>query len=142
MQTYTWLSARTSIDVSLQLVKVACIHSMTPVKGGDKSEVAQWIPEPFNLREGNPFEYSQHTISSASGTEAFEAGIQTRDGDFCVVCGQSQLRILNYCHIIPKIERDTVRYKLLFYHTRTDHGTVGGNEGHWFCTSKSKGCGA
>ena len=73
---------------------------MTPVKGGgfhrDKSTVAQWIPEPFDLRAGNPFEYSQCTISSLSQTEVFEAGIRTCDGDRCVVCGQSQQRILDY----------------------------------------------
>ena len=105
-------------------------------------EVAQWIPEPFNLLEGNPFEYSQHTISSISGTEAFESGIKTRDRHLCVVCGHSQQRGLNYCHIIPKVEDDTVRYVFLFHHIRTDHGTVGGNEGRWFCASNGKEWGA
>ena len=103
---------------------------------------SEWIPEPFNLLEGNPFEYSEHAISSISGTEAFETAIKTRDRNSCVVCGHSQRRALNYCHIIPKVEDDTVRYELLFYHIRTDHGTVGGNEGHWFCASSGKGCGA
>ncbi|KAM6491096.1 hypothetical protein JOM56_013335, partial [Amanita muscaria] len=44
--------------------------------------------------EGNPFRYSQHTISSISGTEAFET---PRDRDLCVVCGHSQRRGLDYC---------------------------------------------
>jgi len=79
------------------------------------SEVLEWIPEPFNLLlGGNPFEYSEDAISSISGTEAFETGIKTRDRNFCVVCGYSQRRALDYCHIIPKVEDDTVRYELLF----------------------------
>ncbi|KIJ99682.1 hypothetical protein K443DRAFT_101787 [Laccaria amethystina LaAM-08-1] len=69
--------------------------------------VTQWIPEAFNLREGNPFEYSEHTISSISGTEAFESAIKTRDRALCVVCGRSQRRVLDYCYIIPKEEDDT-----------------------------------
>ena len=117
---------------------------MTPVKGGgfhrDKSTVAQWIPEPFNLLEGNPFDYSQHTISSISEMEVFEAGIRTRDGDRCVVCGRTEQGILDYCHIIPKVESDTVRYEL-FYRIRTYHGIVGGDETCWFCASNGKGCG-
>lgn len=104
--------------------------------------MAQWTPEPFNLRQGNPFEYSEYAISSISGTEAFETGIKIRDRRLCVVCGLSQRQALHYCHIIPKEEDDTVRYELLFYHIRTDHGTVGGNEGCWFCASNGKECGA
>ena len=122
---------------------------MTPVKGGgfhrDKSTVAQWIPEPFNLLEGNPFDYSQHSISSVSQTEVFEAGIRTRDGDHCVVCGRTEQGILDYCHIIPKVESDTVRSELLFkvfYRIRTYHGIVGGNETCWFCASNGKRCSA
>jgi hypothetical protein len=69
-----------------------------------------WTPNPFNLSDSNPFEYSEHTISSTSGTDAFETGIQTRDADRCVVCGFSQMRGLDYCYIIPKVEDDTVRY--------------------------------
>ncbi|EDR10415.1 uncharacterized protein LACBIDRAFT_325432 [Laccaria bicolor S238N-H82] len=85
---------------------------MAPVKRQaphrDKSPaVAQWIPKPFNLLEGNPFEYSQHDISSVSGTEAFETSIQTRDGGRCVVCGCSERRALDYCHIVPTSETDT-----------------------------------
>ena len=105
-------------------------------------DMAQWTPEPFNLRQGNPFEYSEYAISSISGTEAFETGIKIRDRRLCVVCGLSQRQALHYCHIIPKVEDDTVRYELLFYHIRTDHGTVGGNEGCWFCASNGKECGA
>ena len=104
--------------------------------------MSQWIPVPFNLLEGNPFEYSEHTISSISGTEAFETGIRTRDNHFCVVCGYDLQPSLNYCHIIPKSEDETVRYELLFHRIRTDHGTVEGNEGRWFCASNGKGCDA
>ena len=84
---------------------------------------ALWIPELFNLRKGNPSEYSQHTISTISGTEAFKIGIKTWDRHHIfVVCGHSP--ILNIKAIIPKVEDDIVRYELLFYHIRTDHGTV------------------
>src|SRR5258708_38400501 len=44
-----------------------------------------WTPSPFKLLNGNPFEYSDHTIPSISGTEAFETGIKTRDAEKCVV---------------------------------------------------------
>ena len=71
--------------------------------------MAQWTPEPFDLRQGNPFEYSEHAISSTSGTGAFETSIKIRDGRLCVVCGLSQRQALHYCHIIPKVEDDTVR---------------------------------
>src|SRR6266446_8019128 len=78
-----------------------------------------FTPIPFNLPvDGNPFEYSTHALSSISGTEAFETGIKTRDSDKCIVCGFSKRRGLNYCHIIPKKEDDTVRYALLFYRIR------------------------
>jgi hypothetical protein len=118
-------------------------HMMCKIRPAlDMSQVAQWIPGPFNLLERNPFEYSQHTISSIPGTEAFETSIKTRDRRLCVVCGSSQQQGLNYCHIIPKVEDDTVRFELMFYHIRTDHGTVGGNAGHWFCALNGKGCGA
>ena len=75
-----------------------------------------WIPNPFNLLNGHPFEYSEHTISSVSGTEAFETGIKTRDANRCVVCGISGPGTLNYCHIIPKVEDYTVGYVLQSYH--------------------------
>jgi hypothetical protein len=73
-----------------------------------------WIPTPFNLLDGNPFEYSEHAISSISSTEAFQTGIEKRDIERCVVCGQSEPVLLNHAHIIPKIEKNTVRYTLLF----------------------------
>jgi len=78
----------------------------------------EWIPAPFNLLDGNPFEYSEHAISSISGTEAFRTGIEARDGNSCIVCGVGGRGALNDCHIIPQIEDDTVRYELLFYHIR------------------------
>ena len=43
--------------------------------------MSEWIPAPFNLLQGNPFKYSEHAISSISGTEAFRTGIEVRDGD-------------------------------------------------------------
>ena len=103
--------------------------------------MSEWIPGPL---EGNPFEYAEDATSSTSlsGTEAFETGIEKRDGNFCVVCGFSDPQALDYCHIIPKVEDETVRYKLLFYHIGIDLGTVGGNEDFWFCASICKGCGA
>ncbi|KAF8335494.1 uncharacterized protein EI90DRAFT_337948 [Cantharellus anzutake] len=67
----------------------------------------EWTPSPFNLLDGNPFQYSDHTISTISGTEAFKSGIQTRGADLCVICGFSQPRSLYYCHIIPRVECDT-----------------------------------
>ena len=73
-----------------------------------------FTPVPFNLLTGPPFNYSDHPISSISGTEAFETGIKLRDANSCVVCGESERRNLNYCHIIPKVEDDTVHYALLF----------------------------
>ena len=63
---------------------------------------------------GPPFDYSDHAISSISGTEACEKGIKLRDANSCVVCGESERQSLNYCYIIPKVEDDTVRYALLF----------------------------
>ncbi|KAK2461027.1 hypothetical protein APHAL10511_006968 [Amanita phalloides] len=48
-----------------------------------------WIPNPFNLLAGPPFQYSDHTISSISGTEAFETGISLRDANSCVVEGDT-----------------------------------------------------
>ena len=108
--------------------------------------MSEWIPGQFNLLEGNPFEYAsaEDAISSISGTEAFETGIEKRDGDLCVVCGFSDPRALDYCYIIPKVEDETVCYELLFYHIGTDHasGTVGGNEEGRFRASRCKGCGA
>lgn len=46
-------------------------------------------------------------------TEPFETGIQSRDGHLCVVCGAPE-PLLHYCHIIPKVEHDTVRYALSY----------------------------
>jgi len=74
-----------------------------------------WIPTPFNLLDGNPFEYSDHAISSISGTEAFETGIKARDSNLCIVCGHSERRNLNYVHKIPKFDEDIVRCALQFY---------------------------
>src|SRR5258708_14392026 len=93
-----------------------------------------WTPSPFKLLNGNPFEYSDHTIPSISGTEAFETGIKTRDAEKCVVCGLQGQRVLKFCHIIPKEEYDTVRYALLFFTvSEIGHGTVEDNEATWFC---------
>ena len=71
----------------------------------------EWTPIPFNLLNGNPFQYSESDdeISSISGSQPFETGILARDSGKCVVCGMNDVRVLNYCHIIPKIEEDTVR---------------------------------
>ncbi|KAF8331362.1 uncharacterized protein EI90DRAFT_3145612 [Cantharellus anzutake] len=67
----------------------------------------EWIPAPFSLLDGNPFQYSDHAISTLSATETFNRGIQIRDADLCVICGLAEPPALRYCHIIPKVEHDT-----------------------------------
>ena len=47
--------------------------------------------------------------------EAFETGIGAhRDVKQCVICGEPDRVALQYTHIIPKVETDTVRDALLF----------------------------
>ena len=79
---------------------------------------SQWIPRRLDLLRGNPFQYSEHSVSVISATEAFQTGIGARDGQRCVVCGASSRQSLEHAHIIPKVEYDTVRYALLYYYIR------------------------
>ena len=78
-------------------------------------EEAEWTPVPFNLLAGNPFSYSPRSISTISGTEAFNTGINLRDKEHCVVCGEEDEVLLEHTHIVPKVEKKTVRplYSLL-----------------------------
>jgi hypothetical protein len=62
----------------------------------------------LDLRAEAPLSYAAaDQISTTSGTEAFEAGIDSRDGGSCVVCGLTG--IVQYCHIVPKGEHTLVR---------------------------------
>lgn len=72
----------------------------------DQPMQAEWTPTPFNLTGGNPFPYSDHAISVISATEAFETGINRRDNEKCVVCGEAKW--VEHAHIIPKSEPETV----------------------------------
>jgi len=38
-------------------------------------DMPEWTPEPFNLLDGNPFEYSEHTVSFYIRN----GGLQNRD---------------------------------------------------------------
>jgi hypothetical protein len=46
-------------------------HTRKLLSTTTKPDMSEWIPAPLNLLDGNPFEYSEHAISSVSGTEAF-----------------------------------------------------------------------
>jgi hypothetical protein len=89
---------------------------------------SEWIPVTFSLREGLPFTYSDRAISVISGTEAFRpdclprspscdfslgfrTGIDTCDFDRlgCIVCGEEAAPALEHIHIVPRVERHTVR---------------------------------
>lgn len=52
------------------------------------------------------FEYPAHPISEISATEAFNTGINNRDGEACIVCG-SDLNV-EHTHIIPQVETKVV----------------------------------
>ena len=71
-----------------------------------------WTPSPFNLLDGNPFEYSEDNISLISRTDAFETGIDIRDAQRCVVCGLDL--VLQHCHIIPRGDHFIVPLCYLF----------------------------
>ena len=48
------------------------------------------------------------SISENSGTSTtFHTGLDLRDGHRCLICGDPE--DVEYCHIIPMLERDTVR---------------------------------
>ena len=68
--------------------------------------MGSWTPTPL-LFDGPPFPYPDVPISTVSNTEAFNTGIDTRDGRACIVCGRAIS--LEYCHIVPKVEDDRVR---------------------------------
>jgi hypothetical protein len=70
-----------------------------------------------NLRLGNPFTYTERAISEISATEAFNTGINERDGHQCVVCGQSDEVVLQHAHIVPKVETNTVWISLIYLAT-------------------------
>ncbi|KAF5386029.1 hypothetical protein D9615_002642 [Tricholomella constricta] len=62
-----------------------------------------WTPTPLALGTGIPvFQYDNRTISTESGSEAFETGISHRDNERCIVCGVPNP--LEYVHIVPKEE--------------------------------------
>jgi 5-methylcytosine-specific restriction endonuclease McrA len=64
-------------------------------------------PVALQLWENIPFVYTQRAISELSATEAFETGIDKRDEGKCVICGT--VLAVQHCHIVPKVEPDTVR---------------------------------
>lgn len=72
---------------------------------------ADWTPTPFNLLDGNPFQYSSSTISTISETEAFDTLIDERDDEKCVICGDPLW--VEHAHIVPKADARTV--SLLHY---------------------------
>jgi hypothetical protein len=72
-------------------------------------EAELWTPTVFDLPSGNPFAYDARAISVISGTKAFTTGINTRDKMRCVICGEKDRGILEYAHIIPMVEDETVR---------------------------------
>lgn len=67
-----------------------------------------FTPIAFNLAQGIPqnFVYDNDIISQISATEAFETGIDRRDGSKCIVCGWYEAQ---HAHIIPKVETRMVR---------------------------------
>jgi hypothetical protein len=65
-----------------------------------------WTPTPL-LLEGPPFPYPGVPISTKSNTQAFNTGIDKRDGERCIVCGSYDN--LEHCHIVPKVEGRRVR---------------------------------
>jgi 5-methylcytosine-specific restriction endonuclease McrA len=64
----------------------------------------------LDLSEGPIFQYFEYDQSVASDTAAFETGIDDRDDHRCIVCGVALRDMLEYCHIIPKDEVETVRH--------------------------------
>jgi hypothetical protein len=69
---------------------------------------------PLPLESGEPpagYAWPDRATSDLSTTTAFNTGIDERDRFFgqrrCVVCGRQGV-VLQHCHIIPKIEEDTV----------------------------------
>lgn len=72
---------------------------------------ADWTPTPFNLLDGNPFQYSSSSISTISGTEEFDMGVDQRDNEKCVVCGDPLW--VERAYIVPKTDSRTV--SLLHY---------------------------
>jgi hypothetical protein len=67
---------------------------------------ADWTPTPFNLLDGNPFQYSSSSISTISGTEEFDTAIDQRDNEKCVVCGDPLW--VERAYIVPKTDARTV----------------------------------
>jgi hypothetical protein len=65
-----------------------------------------WTPTPL-LLDGPPFPYPDVAISTVSHTLAFNTGINTRDGERCIVCGRDDS--LEHCHIVPTVEGRRVR---------------------------------
>lgn len=54
------------------------------------------------------FEYPAHPISEISATEAFNTGIDHRDGGVCIVCGSDLDLDMEHAHIIPQVETRVV----------------------------------
>src|ERR1700722_174183 len=105
-------SPATSTDPEIHLSQA----QLTAVNNNMNNE--SWTPLPFDLRLGTPFTYSDRAISQISNTEAFNTGIDLRDGDQCIVCGVSHYDIVQHAPIIPQVEYDTVclSNKLCYLH--------------------------
>lgn len=71
-----------------------------------------WSAYPLPLGE-LPCNFDYESVSEISGTEAFNTGIDRRDvyegRVVCIVCGIDIDMILDYCHLIPECEPETVR---------------------------------
>ena len=72
-----------------------------------------FTPIAFNLAQGIPhgFVYNHEINSQISATEAFETGIDQRDGSKCIVCGWY---VAQYGHIIPRGNTGVVRSTSIF----------------------------
>lgn len=55
---------------------------------------------------GFGYAYIDALTEGSIRTEAFDTGVDDRDGKQCVVCGD---RLYEHVHIVPKTEEDTVR---------------------------------
>ena len=72
----------------------------------EKEMEVNWTPTPFNLLDGNPFQYSSSSISTISGTEEFDTAIDQRDNEKCVVCGDPLW--VERAYIVPTADARTV----------------------------------
>ena len=73
-----------SPKVSLTLEAVvgrSCIYVVLV----ERHAYMSWTPTLFNLIDGNPFQYLEHSISAISAMEVFKTGIALWDEDKCVI---------------------------------------------------------